>query len=205
MVSANVASRVAARGAADHRAPVRAAVDPRRETAVIIPRDYHRSVAYEGTLEITRARDLRFQCDKAPHRSAEDPHLLQIVELLRAVDLIRNAGAVRAREVDQFLCLPSIGSRPLDLVHSVLRPLMPPLRSTQSTYFAFTGISITATALQGCATDTVDQTHRIVRRPIPTPSHADRARQSRPHRNGFHDGGNEHGVVLVALPFTRRS
>src|SRR5580658_5453733 len=147
MVSANVTSRVAARSAADHRAPMSAAVDPRRETAVVIARDHHGSVAYERALEVAGVRDLRFQCDKAPHRSAEDPLLLKIVELLRAVDLIRNAGAVRAREVDEFVCLRSVGLRLLDFVHIVLRPMMPLLRSTRSTYFAFTDISITATGV----------------------------------------------------------
>ena len=83
---------------------------------------------------------------KAPHRSAEDPLLLKIVEPFASYrPCTECAESVRARKVDEFVGLRSARLRLLDSVHIVLRPMMPLLDSPRSTYFAFTDISITAT------------------------------------------------------------
>src|SRR6516165_2179800 len=102
---------------------MRAAVYPRREATIQIPGDYNRCVTSEGTLEVTRVRELHFQSNEAPDWPAEDPLLFQLVDFRRAVDIERNPRAVRPREIDQLLGLRSVGWVPYYFVHIALRSL----------------------------------------------------------------------------------
>src|SRR5208283_27746 len=103
MVDTDVAFRVAARGPADRRAPMRASIDPRRKAPVFTARDYHRRITDKSTFEVAGIGNLRFHCEVAPYRPTEDPLLLQLINVGRAIDLERHTGAVGAREINELL------------------------------------------------------------------------------------------------------
>src|SRR5215467_9630805 len=103
VVGAAEAARVTARRTAHDCPAMSAPIDPRRQNPVRVARYYHRCIADEGALEVVRKRNFGLHPDEAPNRAAENPLLLKLVDLGRAVDLVRNPRAIFARETDQFL------------------------------------------------------------------------------------------------------
>src|SRR5271154_5207105 len=134
MVNANMSFRVAACGAADHRAPMSAAVNPRRETSVFVARNDYGCVADKGTLEIIGFRNLGFQGDKAPCRPPKDSLLFELVDFWRGIDIEGNPRAVRPRKIDRPVTMQSV-YRFMDrfvhivLLHCLTRNLSAPLPS----------------------------------------------------------------------------
>ena len=88
MIRADVGPSVAARRTTDHRPSMRAAIDPRRQAAVVVACYHDGCGANERAFEVARIRQLDVQRDETPGRSAEDPRLLRVIDVGGAIDVV---------------------------------------------------------------------------------------------------------------------
>ena len=77
---------------AELHAPVSAAILDDVDRAFLVAHHHDRLFAYESTLEISRARQLRLERHVVPARTAEDALLLPGIDLRVGVDPVRDAG-----------------------------------------------------------------------------------------------------------------
>ena len=103
MVRADEFLHIAAQLAAELGGTVRAAILEDIDAAILVARHHHRDRADEGTREIARIGDFRFQPDIVPGAALEDLLDLQAVNMIVGIDPVGHAAQTFGRP-DIVLC-----------------------------------------------------------------------------------------------------